>query len=133
MTGDQEEMAMGPTSHGLFRHYSRHVITVGIAVLILAGCAIIAAAHPSPVPRPTRAANCSPTDVARGRPVTASSLEDAKFLPEFAVDAKDGTRWASAWGDPQWLQVDLGGRTSICQVRLGWEKAYATGYEIQVS
>jgi beta-glucanase (GH16 family) len=130
---DQEEMTMGPTSHGLLRHYGRHAITVGIAVLILAGCAIIAAAHPTPIPRPTDAATCSPTDVARGRPVTASSLEDARTPPEFAVDGKEGTRWASAWGDPQWFQVDLGAKTSICQVRLVWEKAYATGYDIQVS
>jgi beta-glucanase (GH16 family) len=126
-------MAMGLRSHGLVRNYGRHVITVGIAVLILAGCAIIAAAHPAPVPRPSRAANCSPTDLARSRPVTASSLEDAKYPPESAVDGDAHTRWASAWGDPQWFQVDLGRRTSICQVRLVWDKAYATGYDLQVS
>ena len=130
---DQEEIAMGLSSHGLFRSYGRHVITVGLAVLVLAGCAIIAAAHPAPVPRPTRAANCSPTDIARGRPVTASSLEDAKYPPESVVDGDEHSRWASAWGDPQWLQVDLGRRTAICQVRLAWEKSYATGYDIQVS
>ncbi|HEV7897611.1 MAG TPA: discoidin domain-containing protein [Planosporangium sp.] len=76
---------------------------------------------------------CDRADVARGRPATASSVESSPFPATAAVDGDRRTRWASAWSGPQWLQVDLGGPTAICQVVLEWENAYATGYLIQVS
>src|SRR6185312_10295081 len=44
-----------------------------------------------------------------------------------------GTRWSSAFGDPQWLQVDLGTTATLSQVVLNWEAAYATAFKIQVS
>ncbi|MEV4322592.1 discoidin domain-containing protein, partial [Microbispora rosea] len=44
-----------------------------------------------------------------------------------------GTRWSSAFGDPQWLQVDLGTTATLSQVILSWEAAYATAFKIQVS
>ncbi|MDC0700781.1 discoidin domain-containing protein, partial [Blautia wexlerae] len=34
---------------------------------------------------------------------------------------------------PQWLKVDLGEEMTFNQVRIYWEAAYASGYEIQVS
>jgi hypothetical protein len=43
------------------------------------------------------------------------------------------TRWGSQYADPQWLDVDLGGSYTITGVRLMWETAYATSYQIQVS
>jgi beta-glucanase (GH16 family) len=71
--------------------------------------------------------------VSRGRPVTASSTENAAFPATAAVDGNPGTRWSSAFSDPQWIQVDLGARTAVDQVRLTWETAYARAYQIQVS
>ncbi|TDD86179.1 discoidin domain-containing protein, partial [Actinomadura darangshiensis] len=50
-----------------------------------------------------------------------------------AVDGNSGTRWSSAFGDPQWLQVDLGSSQDICQVVLNWEAAYGKAFQIQVS
>src|SRR5205085_1615966 len=50
-----------------------------------------------------------------------------------AFDGGASTRWASAWADPQWLQVDLGASVSVCQVVLTWEAAYASAFQIQVS
>ncbi|MEK8104777.1 discoidin domain-containing protein [Micromonospora sp. M12] len=44
-----------------------------------------------------------------------------------------GTRWGSAFGDPQWIDVDLGASYSINQVKLTWEAAYGSGYQIQTS
>ncbi len=80
-------------------------------------------------PSPARAA----TLLSQGRPVTASSSEGAGNPASAAVDGDPGTRWASAWSDPQWLQVDLGAPADISQVTLNWEAAYATAYEIQIS
>jgi F5/8 type C domain/Domain of unknown function (DUF5668) len=50
-----------------------------------------------------------------------------------AVDGDSGTRWSSAFSDPQWIAVDLGSAAEITRVRLNWEAAYATHYVIEVS
>ena len=71
--------------------------------------------------------------LSQGKPATASSVEGATYPASAAVDGDPNTRWSSAWSDPQWLQVDLGGVQTISQVTLVWEAAYATAFEIQVS
>ncbi|GAA4602777.1 hypothetical protein GCM10023195_08830 [Actinoallomurus liliacearum] len=76
---------------------------------------------------------CSTTNLAQGRTATASSAESVAFPAPNAVDGNLGTRWSSAFSDPQWLQVDLGGTRSICRATLNWETAYATAFQIQVS
>jgi hypothetical protein len=73
------------------------------------------------------------TNAALNHPATASSLENATFPASAAVDGNTGTRWSSAFSDPQWLQVDLGASQTVCQVTLTWEAAYATAFQIQVS
>ncbi|WP_201777520.1 glycoside hydrolase family 3 C-terminal domain-containing protein [Streptacidiphilus jiangxiensis] len=67
------------------------------------------------------------------QPATASSTENAGTPASAAVDGNTGTRWSSAFADPQWLQVDLGSTLTICQVALNWETAYATAFQIQTS
>src|SRR6185437_2727967 len=54
-------------------------------------------------------------------------------LAPAATDGDPGTRWESAYSDPQWLEVDLGTQTSICAAALSWEAAYASAFQIQVS
>jgi F5/8 type C domain/Beta-1,3-glucanase len=76
---------------------------------------------------------CGTANVAQGRPATSSSNENSTLGPANAVDGNTGTRWSSAFSDPQWLQVDLGSTTAVCQVILTWEAAYATAFQIQVS
>jgi hypothetical protein len=71
--------------------------------------------------------------VALNKPTTASSQENAGTPPSSATDGNAGTRWSSAFSDPQWLQVDLGSTMSVCQVGLQWETAFATAFQIQVS
>ncbi|MGI5134120.1 MULTISPECIES: beta-1,3-glucanase family protein [unclassified Streptomyces] len=71
--------------------------------------------------------------LSRGRPATASSTESAAFPAAAAVDGDPGTRWSSAFADPQWLQVDLGSVQQLTRVTLRWEAAYATAYQIQAS
>ena len=77
--------------------------------------------------------SCSTTDAALNQPATASSVENSSFPPSAAVDGNTGTRWSSAFSDPQWLQVDLGTSQTICEVTLDWETAYATAFQIQTS
>ncbi|MFD0470253.1 discoidin domain-containing protein [Nonomuraea thailandensis] len=72
--------------------------------------------------------------LSQGRPVTASSTESAAAFPaSAAVDGDPGTRWSSAFSDPQWIQVDLGATAAISQVELSWEAAYATAFQVQAS
>ena len=79
------------------------------------------------------AAACGTADSALGRPTTASSTENAGTPASAATDGDAGTRWSSAFADPQWLQVDLGSSQQVCGARLAWEAAYATAFQVQVS
>ncbi|WP_079008509.1 family 20 glycosylhydrolase [Streptomyces sp. XY431] len=74
-----------------------------------------------------------PGNLARNRPTTASSTETPDFPAAFATDGDGGTRWSSAYGDPQWLQVDLGSTQAVNRVVLRWETAYGRAFRIQVS
>jgi F5/8 type C domain/Ricin-type beta-trefoil lectin domain len=76
---------------------------------------------------------CGSTNLALNQTATASSTENGSFPAADAVDGNTGTRWSSAFSDPQWLEVDLGSSQTICQVTLQWEAAYATAFQIQTS
>jgi len=73
------------------------------------------------------------TLLSQGRPATSSSSENASFGPANAVDGNTGTRWSSAFSDPQWIQVDLGASHAISRVVLNWEAAYGRAYQLQTS
>ncbi|MEV6415341.1 discoidin domain-containing protein [Kribbella sp. NPDC051718] len=104
-------------------HRGRSAIaaTVAAAVVLLGNVVLLA--------QPAQAA----TLLSQGRPVTASSSEGAGTPATAAVDGDLNSRWSSAWQDNQWLQVDLGATSSISQVVLRWEAAYAKEYRIEVS
>jgi type 1 glutamine amidotransferase len=73
-------------------------------------------------------------ELARGRPVTVSSVEpNTPHAGANAVDGNTGTRWSSAFADPQWITVDLGAAHAISRVRLTWETAYGRAYRIETS
>jgi hypothetical protein len=79
-------------------------------------------------------AQAAETLLSQGRPATASSQEGDGYAPSAAVDGNlTGTRWASQWSDPQWLQVDLGQRANLSRTVLTWEGAYGKSYQIQAS
>ena len=77
------------------------------------------------------------TNVALGKPATASSFQAAAngqtYVAGNVTDGNWSTRWASDWSDPQWVQVDLGQPTAFKHVQLGWEAAYGQAYQIQTS
>ena len=104
----------------------RRARVAGIVAAVLALLAGFAVAF-------STAASAAPTLISQGRPATASSTENASFPASNAFDGNTGTRWASAFSDPQWIQVDLGATATISQVILNWEAAYATAYQIQTS
>jgi LmbE family N-acetylglucosaminyl deacetylase len=85
-------------------------------------------APPPPPPPPP-----SSTNLALGRATSASSLESGGLASEKAVDGNRVSRWSSAFADNQWLQVDLGTLTTVSNVEVSWETAYAASYQVQVS
>jgi len=61
----------------------------------------------------------STTNIAAGRPATASSQVNATQAPSTATDGDANTYWESANGAfPQWLQVDLGAAYAVGKVTL---------------
>ena len=77
--------------------------------------------------------SCGTTNIALNKTATSSGNENAGTGPNLAVDGNTGTRWSSAFSDPQWIQVDLGATYNICQVVLNWEAAYGKAFQLQVS
>jgi uncharacterized protein len=73
------------------------------------------------------------SNLALNKPATASSQENGSFPASNAVDASTTTRWSSQFSDPQWIRVDLGATFTISRVRLVWEAAYGSAYQIQTS
>ena len=103
----------------------RRISVLGVVTALIAALALVAV--------PASRAAAASTLLSQGRPATASSVENATFPASNAVDGNTGTRWSSAFSDPQWLQVDLGSSASVTQVVLQWEAAYATAFQIQTS
>jgi hypothetical protein len=104
---------------------------IGAVLTLLIGYAVIALSPSAGAG--TAAAACGTANAAQGRTATASSTENASTPASAAVDGSTSSRWSSAFADPQWLQIDLGGTADVCQVILTWEAAYATAFQIQVS
>ncbi len=93
-----------------------------------------ATATPTPTSRATATATTgTATLLSQARPVVASSIENAGTAAANAVDGNTGTRWASAFSDPQWIYVDLGASAAISRVVLTWEAAFGKSYQIQTS
>ena len=103
----------------------RRISILATVVALAAALALVAG--------PASRASAASTLLSQGMPATASSVENASFPPSNAVDGNTGTRWSSAFSDPQWLQVDLGSSQTICQVTLNWETAYGKAFQIQTS
>ncbi|MEU0404246.1 discoidin domain-containing protein [Streptomyces sp. NPDC006197] len=95
-----------------------------LVTALLAGLLALVAAPP---------ATAAPALLSQGRPATASSQENGGTPAGAAVDGDPGTRWSSAFADPQWIQVDLGAPASLSRVDLRWETASAKAYRIELS
>jgi F5/8 type C domain-containing protein/List-Bact-rpt repeat protein len=87
-------------------------------------------------PPPTTTTSPPPpasTDLALNKTATAQSIEATGLEANKGNDGNSGTRWSSAFADNQWWQVDLGSAQQVDTVKLTWEDAFATHYQIQTS
>ena len=71
------------------------------------------------------------SNLAIGKPITASSVENPTFRPENLVDGDPSTRWSSQFSDPQWIIIDLQYDYDIEQIELDWETASARSYTLE--
>jgi beta-glucosidase len=101
-------------------------LRAAVAITVAIGLAAYALIAGGPI------AHAAPSLLSQGKTATASSV-NAGNAASFAVDGNTGTRWESAWSDPQWLEVDLGATATISQVVLQWETASGKAYQIQTS
>jgi beta-glucosidase len=74
-----------------------------------------------------------PANLALNKTVSVSSVEATGLEGRYAVDGNMGTRWSSAFSDPQTFIVDLGTRAYIDDVTLYWEAAYGKEYSVKVA
>ncbi|WP_269539061.1 discoidin domain-containing protein [Cerasicoccus fimbriatus] len=72
-------------------------------------------------------------DLAFGKPIVASSSQDAGLAADFANDGDSATRWGSLENDNEWIYIDLGAVYNFKRVLLSWETAYGSAYNIDVS
>ncbi|MBR3645375.1 MAG: discoidin domain-containing protein, partial [Lachnospiraceae bacterium] len=72
-------------------------------------------------------------NLAVGKNVTVSSVENDSLSGQYAVDNDPNTRWSSAWNDGEWIMVDLGKVHRLDAVVIDWEAAYASKYQIYSS
>ncbi|MBO6015662.1 MAG: discoidin domain-containing protein [Lachnospiraceae bacterium] len=72
-------------------------------------------------------------NLAYKKSVTATSTESGSYPAANAVDANGNTRWSSSYADNQNFVVDLGSNYTVSSVKIAWEAAYASQYQIQVS
>src|SRR4051794_40827719 len=115
-------MALPIMRSSRWRHYRRSAPSALLAVLALILMLTATAGRAQ-----------AATLLSQGQPTSASSTENAGNPASAATDGNPGTRWSSAFSDPQWLQVDLGATATISQVVVQWETAYATAFQVQVS
>ncbi len=76
------------------------------------------------------------THAAIGAKVTVSSTskgDDGEAGAEALVDGNLTTRWSSEYSSPQRITIELEKARSIAKIRLYWESAFATKYNILVS
>src|SRR6201986_3484263 len=122
-----------PPRSRLFKRLLRSVIPLAAAALLAALVMPAATARVTSSSARTATDSCGTTNLALNKTATASSTESSAYPAANAVDGNTGTRWSSAFSDPQWLEVDLGSSQSICGVTLNWEAAYASAFQIQTS
>ena len=72
-------------------------------------------------------------NLALGKTATASGAEGEGTAASKAVDGDLTTRWSSRFMDNEWIAVDLEDCYQLTTIKLFWENAYATTYDIELS
>ncbi|MGW3505917.1 discoidin domain-containing protein, partial [Streptomyces globisporus] len=105
---------------------SRRRRSLALAVITTLVATLLAAVQAAP-------AQAAPVLLSQGSTVTSSSQENGGTAAGNAVDGDGGTRWSSAFADPQWIRIDLGSPAALSRVELAWEAAHAKSYRIELS
>ncbi|MEI7594972.1 MAG: discoidin domain-containing protein [Bacteroidota bacterium] len=71
-------------------------------------------------------------NIAKNKPIYADDVQDA-YYANLANDGLMNTRWSSTFSEPHFIVVDLVNSYSISKIRINWETAYASKYEIFTS
>jgi hypothetical protein len=106
----------------------RKTLPLLLVLASAAGC--VGGSDPSQALESTEAALCTPTQLALAKAVSSPS---PKQPASNAIDGNTGTRWESAYSDPQWIYVDLGAVKTVTEVRIDWQHAAAKDYHVDVS
>jgi hypothetical protein len=109
---------------------SRRTGSKRLRLALMAGALTIAAGLVAAALAAAPPARAAGTDLACGRPATASSNSPSAGR---AVDCAAGTVWQSGTTKPQWLQVDLGSTQPIDHVTVVWGTGYGTSYKVRTS
>ena len=72
-------------------------------------------------------------NLALGKPTTCSGSENGGTSSDKATDGLLDTRWSSRFQDGEWLIIDLEKSYMVNRIKLYWEAAYATHFDIQLS
>ena len=72
-------------------------------------------------------------NLALHKPVSVSGFENAGTVAANLTDGDATTRWGSLHKDGEWCSVDLQQPAKIYRLRLLWEAAYASEYQVLVS
>ena len=72
-------------------------------------------------------------NLALGKPTTCSGSENGGTSSDKATDGLLDTRWSSRFQDGEWIVIDLQHTYAVNRVKLYWETAYATHFDIQLS
>ncbi len=73
------------------------------------------------------------TNIALGKPVSASSVQGPSTPATAVNDGSLTTRWSSAYTDIEWIRIDLQAVYDLTGARIFWEAAAARNFKIQVS
>lgn len=126
---------------------SLYALFIILPAMVLAGCAQEAKLEAPEAASVEEVAVVEKVEVKEGEPmvyIQAVAAEASSFdqTPDWAPEPNpmapaDGdmlTRWSSNYteGD-QWVYFDLGGPSTVSNVIIRWERAYATSYQILVS
>lgn len=88
---------------------------------------------------PARSIVSNPADPTAGQPPAAgyrlavAAASASSGTAGAALDNNGGSRWESAFADPQWLMLDMGSAVQPTQIVIDWEVANAKNYQIQGS
>ena len=77
--------------------------------------------------------NKAPENLATNKAITVSSTEAGNNVSGNVNDRNYGTRWSSNYSDNEWISIDLGYTYLLDSIKIRWEAAYASDFQIQVS